>query len=436
VNTIYFRIRTIVCIALLLASAIFTYRLDTAIRANRERRIDLAELRHIRYDLLNATVWAERITPIFSKKIAAFDLTASNKEALRPSLEKMVDRMIVQAGGIMRDQLAANKNLGPFGAQIGQLIGGLFNVDGLRTHVPAFTNTILSELGNPQAKQAIQQSLKNALLETSSTTFAKLDMTEYDSILKKYGCTPDQCRDLLPKAIDEEESLINRYVTAVLSMAVLAFALLLIRRSPIRKGETVVLALFCGVLVWAGLRNPMIDIDARISRLSFQLSGEPIEFADQVLFFQSKSILDVVRLLLEQREVGMVTVGLMVLAFSVIFPIAKLLASAIYAYRIGGLQKNPLVTFFALKSAKWSMADVLVVAMFMAYIGFDGVISSQLNELRAAASGLDVFTTNNTTLQAGFLLFLAFCFAGLLLGNALLRVPQSEDRQGTASVMP
>src|SRR6185295_7307462 len=146
--------------------------------------------------------------------------------------------------------------------------------------------------------------------------------------------------------------------------------------------------MFCSVLLWAGLRNPMIDIDARISRLSFQLSGEPIEFTDQVLFFQSKSILDVVRLLLETKEVGMVTVGLMVLAFSVIFPIAKLAASALYAYQIRGLEKNRLVQFFALKSSKWSMADVLVVALFMAYIGFDGVISTQLSQLREAAAGM------------------------------------------------
>ncbi len=423
VKTIYGRIRILICIALLLGTAVLTYRLDFAMRANRDRRIDLAEIRDIRYGLLNVTRWAERITPILSKRIEAFDLTASNKEALRPSIETMVDRMIVQAGGILREQIANSKSFGPFGTQIGQLIGGLINVDSLRAHAPAFTDTILTELGKPKAKQAIQQSLKNALLSSASTTSSQLDMTQYDATLKKYGCpSVDPCTDLLSKAINEEESRVTREATAVLIMAGIAFALLLIRRSPVRKVETVVLTMFCAVLLWAGLRNPMIDIDARISRLSFQLSGEPIEFTDQVLFFQSKSILDVVRLLLETKEVGMVTVGLMVLSFSVIFPIAKLVASMLYAYQIRGLEKNRLVRFFALKSAKWSMADVLVVALFMAYIGFDGVISSQLRELRGAATGLDVFTTNGTTLQAGFFLFLAFCIAGLLLGSALSRV--------------
>src|SRR5262245_11295700 len=122
-------IRISVSVALLFAMAVLTYRLDIAMHANRERRIDFAEIRDIRYGLLNATVWAERIAPIFSKKIAAFDLAASNKEALRPSIEKMVDRMIVQAGGIIRSEITGNKSLGLFAAQISKFLEPLLNVD-------------------------------------------------------------------------------------------------------------------------------------------------------------------------------------------------------------------------------------------------------------------------------------------------------------------
>ena len=53
-------IRLSICVALLSATAVLTYRLDIAMHANRQRRIDLAEIRHIRYGLLNANVWAER----------------------------------------------------------------------------------------------------------------------------------------------------------------------------------------------------------------------------------------------------------------------------------------------------------------------------------------------------------------------------------------
>ncbi len=43
----------------------------------------------------------------------------------------------------------------------------------------------------------------------------------------------------------------------------------------------------------------MIEIDARIKEMSFLLIGEKIVFNDQVMFFQSKSIVDVVRILIE-----------------------------------------------------------------------------------------------------------------------------------------
>jgi paraquat-inducible protein A len=429
-----YTIRIVVAIALLAAAVVLTYRVDEAMHANRQLRIDLAEIRHVRYDLLNANAWAVRIQPILSKKIAEFDLVASNKEALRPAVQKMVDRMLVQASTTLSAEVSKNtKSFGVFGAQIGQfLTGTLLNINNLRPHVPEFTETILSELGKPEAKQAIQQALKNALFGGDSIISAKVDMTHYSSLLKEYGCTTgDECRGVLSRRIAEEETSIDRFTTAIVAMAALAFALILIRRTPIHKSETVVLALFCGVLLWAGLRNPMIDIDARISRLSFQLDGESVEFTDQILFFQSKSITDVVRLLVETGKPGMVIVGLMVLTFSVIFPIAKLLSAAVYCYRIGGLEKNRLVQFFALKSGKWSMADVLVVALFMAYIGFDGVISTQLDQLREAAGGLNVLTTNNTSLMAGFYLFFAFCLAGMLLSTALGRAALSTSSQST-----
>src|SRR5262245_18776581 len=105
-------IRIAICAILLAATGILTYRLDLAIHANRQIRVDLAEIQDIQYGLLNANVWAERIEPIFSNKIAAFDLTASNKDALRPVVQKMVDRMIVQAGGIVRAQIANNPTVG------------------------------------------------------------------------------------------------------------------------------------------------------------------------------------------------------------------------------------------------------------------------------------------------------------------------------------
>ena len=61
------------------------------------------------------------------------------------------------------------------------------------------------------------------------------------------------------------------------------------------------------------------------------------------------------------------------------------------------------------------MADVMVVAIFMSFIGFKGVIDSQLGQLDRSSERLDIITTDNTALQAGFTLFLAFTIGGLIL---------------------
>ena len=111
-----------VCILLLIGGAGSTYPLDIAMHASRDVHIDLAEVRHIRYDLLNANVWADRIAPIFSKKVEAFDLTAADRDALRPGVAKMVERMILQAGDMMGKQIAGNKSFGLFGPQISSFL--------------------------------------------------------------------------------------------------------------------------------------------------------------------------------------------------------------------------------------------------------------------------------------------------------------------------
>ncbi len=127
------------------------------------------------------------------------------------------------------------------------------------------------------------------------------------------------------------------------------------------------------VVLITGLTSPMIEIDARIKELSFLLIGEKITFNDQVLFFQSKSIVDVVTILIQTGKFDSALVGVLILAFSVIFPIGKLVASKIYVLGNEKCRTNRWVCFFAFKSGKWSMADVNVVAIFMAYIGFKGI---------------------------------------------------------------
>jgi NADH:ubiquinone oxidoreductase subunit K len=75
------------------------------------------------------------------------------------------------------------------------------------------------------------------------------------------------------------------------------------------------------------------------------------------------------------------------------------------------------------------MADVMVVAMFMAYIGFNGIITSQFGQLSSASQELVILTTNGTSLQPGYYLFLAYTLLALFLSGFLTRKPQAEERK-------
>ena len=135
------------------------------------------------------------------------------------------------------------------------------------------------------------------------------------------------------------------------------------------------------MLLVVGLTTAMIDIDARINSLSFELLGETVSFKNQVIFFQSKSILDVVRILLATGKYDSIFVGILILAFSILFPVAKLLSTGISLLSQRKWARNRVIHYFAFQSGKWSMADVTVVAIFMAYIGFNGILQSQMGYL-------------------------------------------------------
>ncbi len=67
------------------------------------------------------------------------------------------------------------------------------------------------------------------------------------------------------------------------------------------------------------------------------------------------------------------------------------------------------------------MADVFVIAIFMAYLGFDGLITEQLNQLQALTGSNAVLTTNNSSLLFGFYAFTCFVLLSLFLSEKMKR---------------
>ncbi len=176
------------------------------------------------------------------------------------------------------------------------------------------------------------------------------------------------------------------------------------------------------ILLIVGISTTMIQIDARISSMDFHLLGQDVSFKDQILYFQSKSIIDVVHILIQTGKIDSMIVGVLILIFSILFPITKLLSTGIYMLDKRRWAKNKVIHYFAFESGKWSMADVLVIAILMTYIGFNGIVNNSLSDLNMDNGTITSIATNNTSMQPGYIIFIGFVLYSFLLSTILKNI--------------
>jgi hypothetical protein len=75
------------------------------------------------------------------------------------------------------------------------------------------------------------------------------------------------------------------------------------------------------------------------------------------------------------------------------------------------------------------MADVMVVSIFMAYLGLDGVVSSELKKLETNNSPVNIITSNGTHLEVGFFLFLGFVITSFVLSSLVERSRKRKNEK-------
>jgi hypothetical protein len=201
----------------------------------------------------------------------------------------------------------------------------------------------------------------------------------------------------------------------------------LLRKRVDLHGTLFILSLlFAFILLAVGLTASMIEVDCRIKTLDFTLLGEHVIFKDQVLFYESKSILGVVKVLVAQPAIDSIVVGILILCFSILFPVLKLSSTGIHLLSRRSIAENKYIKYFAFRSGKWSMADVIVIAILMTYIGLNGLLDSQLAFLNIKSQELTIITTNNTALQPGYIIFISFVLYGLTLSTILKYITPND----------
>jgi hypothetical protein len=416
---------------LLAPAAFFTWQTVDGLGQRRQLRMELAEITHVRYGALNADRWVDQIVPILNHKIDAIDLTADGATSLRPTVEKALYHLLDQvkeqmapkpppkpapgASGVTAPSPAAG-----FAAQASAMVANMM-ITNLKPRVPQFAGVVLTELGSKENKQAVRNYLSGVLAEGAKSTFSTVDLKYYSAILKQYGCADAAaCRAELGKRIREADHRISAWYLTALGAAALAFVLLLAWNPFLRWFHVLVLLLFSVTLLAGGVLSPMIEVEAKISRLTLSFFGEPINFPEQVFYFQSKSVLEVFRTLINIGQPEMWIVGVLVLMFSVVFPTLKILTLGFCMKRPDWIRKYRIVRFFALESSKWSMADVMALAIFMAYVAFNGVITNAMGTLQSPGTQL-VIPTDSSKILPGFYLFIGFVLGSLFLSWKLER---------------
>jgi hypothetical protein len=418
----------VVTALLLTAATLLTVQMIGDLRDLQRTQTELAELRDVKYGLFNAEVWVEQVSAILAKRIDTFEITDANRPEIKRRIEDVLDRLFVEIDQYLRRRNAQGDNwLERLGGTVRQEVQDWFlDVNELRGRVPAYADAVIDELNRPETRAEIKQSLIGALHKAADSTFSDIDRGALTAILERHDCSDEtDCLNRLSLASGDLRSRTLHQGVVVLALVAALFALnILLPRAPEHRARMapeimVLLTAATLVLLAGGVMTPMIEVEARIDELRLTLLGEPVTFTDQVLYFQSKSILDVVKVLVDTGAADMILVGVLITLFSLVFPTAKVIAGFLYYADVAGLRRNAVVYFFALRSGKWSMADVLVVAMLMAYIGFSGLISSQLRGMAGAGEDLHLLTTDGTALQLGFFLFLAFVLSSLVLSSLL-----------------
>ncbi|QNL51773.1 paraquat-inducible protein A [Olivibacter sp. SDN3] len=408
----------------LLAMVYCGYREIHLSRDQQEIMEDYSTVNSIAFGLLSIDEWEDKITKIVDKQIENFTFTEKEKADLQKEIEKILHSMIDKAIEVINEKQKS------IGGKIRKAAVNLFvNEEKLHEQVPTFAETIVNEITKPSTKKTLKNLAEGKLEDFTESTFdssmtAQRKLTQ--TIFKKYEVDSVQAFEKKANTLFENIRFQSYTYAAALIVAVLLFLILwrLFRnKKEVHQSLFIFSLLAACIILIVGVSSVMIELEARLETVDFHLLGEHLVFDNQILFFQSKSILDVVWILVKNGEIDSIVIGFLIFTFSVLFPSGKLICSGIYLLK-DKIRANKIISFFAFKSGKWSMADVMVVAIMMSYIGLNSILNSQLSALNIDDDTFTSIATNNTSLQPGFVIFLTFVLYGLILSEILKKITE------------
>jgi hypothetical protein len=408
-------------LVLLCAEGYSGYQLHKLSSQQEELKADYSDFNNVMFGLFSVDQWREEVAGILNHQVRHFKMTAAQKRELRVEVQQIILALINKAEALL------NKKPKSISGKIKKFAVKTFvKTDKIKAQVPGFAETIIAQVDNPANKKQLSTMALGKFRKAQKTGYIDSAITAHqvlnNKMYRKYHVSsPEEFNKKLSINLQDIRTTTYRYSFGMLACIVLVLMLWWFcrKRTELHATLFVMSLLFAFVLLGVGLSASMVEVDARIKSLDFVLLGEHVVFKNQVLFYQSKSILDVVKVLIKQPAAESIAVGVLILAFSVVFPILKLSSTGIHLLSKRSLAENKAIKYFAFQSGKWSMADVIVIAILMTYIGLNGLLESQLNNLNVKSDYLTIITTNNTALQPGYIIFISYVLFGLTLSTIL-----------------
>ena len=408
---------------LLAAECYFGYQLHTLSKEQEQIKEDYSMVNNITFGVFSVDLWRDKIAGIVSGKIKGFKVTSEQKKLMREQIEKQLHGMV--------DQVAKefNKPQKSIGGKLKKFAFKQF-VDPKELHqqVPSFAKIIIDRINSPKATKK----LKNI----ATTKFEELADQTYDSTqlainavtkhmyTKYYVGNAAAFNKQIETRLKNLRQVTYQYAYAMLGciFIVLMTWVLVYKRTKLHTSLFVMSLLFALILLVVGVTVSIIEVDARLSSLEFFIMGEKVAFSNQVLFFQSKSILGIAQVLIHQPKPDSITVGILIILFVIILPILRMTARGIHMLCKPIISENGITRYLAFESGKWDMADVMVVGIAMTYIGLNGILKSQLTDLNLKNEFLSTSTVNYTALQPGYIIFVGYVAFAILLSYILKKI--------------
>lgn len=414
-------LKLVFSLVIFVSVAYFGTRIILTSKDNQVYKKAYAEIHNFKYGLFSVDTWKEKLSDIISYEIGKMSLTKGNEKTIKKHLEKQLSILI--------DKMVEKMKKENYKTTQGWLkqgfIDSFMNVTEIKKGIPGYADAIYKEMASPKTEKQIKGMLKEKVTDYIEKTFDVKDDTKKGRIIASLKVNnEEEAKAKIDAILAENNASIVKWSIIMIALSVLLYAVEAFDKKPLRPTQFYLLMFTLLVLLAVGVSTPMIDIEAKISELRFMLFDHEVAFHDQIIYFQTKSILDVFWIMITHKELQMKFVGILMVCFSVVFPIFKILSSLAYYYDYCEARKYKIVQFFVLKSGKWSMADVMVVAFFMAYIGFNGIINSQLKDMAAeAGQSMDLLTTNGTSLQPGYYVFLTYTILAMFFVGYLKNRP-------------